>query len=212
MQDDIQRRRHEYTLKQLNEQDVDPNPFVQFDIWFKLALDANLPDANALTLATVNPEGKPTARILLLKDYSNDGYCFFTNYKSKKGEDLEQNPFGAMVFFWPELEKQIRIEGRVERLSPEQSNKYFMARPIGSRLAAAASPQSDVIKDRVEIETAIKEFETKYGDQFDRPDFWGGYRLIPEKFEFWQGRENRLNDRIEFILENGKWNFHRLAP
>ena len=212
MQDDIQKRRHEYTLKQLNEQDVDPSPFVQFDIWFKMALEAELPDANALTLATVNPEGKPTARILLLKDYSKDGYCFFTNYKSKKGEDLKQNPFGAMVFFWPELEKQIRIEGRIERLSPEQSDKYFMARPVGSRRAAAASPQSDIIKDRVEIETAIKEFETKYGDQFDRPEYWGGYRLIPDKFEFWQGRENRLNDRIEFVLENGNWNFHRLAP
>jgi pyridoxamine 5'-phosphate oxidase len=212
MQDDIHKRRHEYTLKQLNEQDVDPSPFVQFDIWFKMAVEADLTDANAFTLATVNPEGKPTARILLLKDYSDAGYCFFTNYKSKKGEDLKQNPFGAMVFFWPELEKQIRIEGRIERLSPEQSDAYFMARPVGSRRAAAASPQSVIIKDRIEIETAIKEFETKHGDQFDRPDYWGGYRLIPEKFEFWQGRENRLNDRIEFVLENGKWNFHRLAP
>ncbi len=212
MQDDIQKRRHEYTLKQLNEQDVDTSPFVQFDIWFKMALDANLTDANALTLATVNSEGKPTARILLLKDYSNDGYCFFTNYKSKKGEDLKQNPFGAMVFFWPDLEKQIRIEGRIERLSPEQSDEYFMVRPVGSRRAAAASPQSSILKNRRELEQAINDFKNKFGDNFKRPSYWGGYRLIPEKFEFWQGRENRLNDRIEFVLENGKWNFYRLAP
>ena len=212
MQEDIQKKRHEYTLKQLNEKDVDPNPFVLFDTWFKAALDADLPDANAMTLATVNSEGKPTARILLLKDYSNDAYCFFTNYKSKKGEDIKQNPFGAMVFFWPELEKQIRIEGRIEHLLPEQSDKYFMARPVGSRRAAAASPQSTILKNRDELEKAIQDFKNKFGDNFKRPSYWGGYKLIPDKFEFWQGRENRLNDRIEFVLENENWNFHRLAP
>lgn len=212
MQENIQKKRHEYTLKQLNETDVDPNPFVLFDTWFKMALDADLPDANAMTLATVNPEGKPTARILLLKDYSDDGYCFFTNYNSRKGEDLKQNPFGAMVFFWPELEKQIRIEGFIKKLEPEYSDRYFLARPVGSRRAAAVSPQSTILRNRDELEQAILAFKTKFGNNFKRPKYWGGYKLIPEKFEFWQGRENRLNDRIEFVLRNEHWSFNRLAP
>lgn len=212
MQDDIQKRRHEYSLKQLNEQDVDPNPFIQFNIWFKMALDADLPDANALTLATVNSEGRPTARILLLKDYTEEGYCFFTNYISKKGHDLLQVPYGAMVFFWPQLEKQIRIEGKIERLSPKQSDQYFMARPVGSRRAAAVSPQSTILKNRSELEKSIERFKSEFGENFDRPDFWGGYKLIPDKFEFWQGRESRLNDRIEYVLKEKNWNFHRLAP
>ncbi|WP_372645094.1 pyridoxamine 5'-phosphate oxidase [Ancylomarina sp.] len=212
MQDDIQKKRHEYTLKQLKDEDVDVNPFIQFDTWFKIALEANLPDANAMTLATVNSEGKPTARILLLKDYSDDGYCFFTNYQSRKGEDLKQNPYAAMVFFWPQLEKQIRIEGRVERLEPEYSDKYFMERPVGSRRAAAVSPQSSILKNRTDLEQAVEDFEKEYGENFERPDFWGGYKLIPEKFEFWQGRENRLNDRIEYVLKDHNWISHRLAP
>jgi len=212
MQDDIQKKRHEYSLNQLNEHDVDQNPFIQFDAWFKMALEANLPDANAMTLATVNAEGKPTARILLLKDYSDDGYCFFTNYESKKGEDLKQNPYAAMVFFWPQLEKQIRIEGRIEKLKSDYSDQYFMARPVGSRRAAAVSPQSSILKDRTELEQAIEKHKKKHDETFRRPDFWGGYQLIPEKFEFWQGRESRLNDRIEYVLNDGNWIFHRLAP
>jgi pyridoxamine 5'-phosphate oxidase len=212
MQGDIQKKRHEYTLKQLNEQDVDQNPFVQFDAWFKMAIEANLPDANAMTLATVNSEGKPTARLLLLKDYSDDAYCFFTNYKSRKGEDLKQNPFAAMVFFWPQLEKQIKIEGRIVRLEPEHSDQYFMARPVGSRRAAAVSPQSSILKRRTDLEQAVANFKKEFGENFERPEFWGGYKLIPEKFEFWQGRENRLNDRIEYILKEHNWISHRLAP
>jgi len=212
MQDDIQKRRHEYSLKQLNEQDADSSPFVLFDTWFKMALDADLPDANALTLATVNSEGRPAARILLLKDYSEEGYCFFTNYNSKKGQDLLQTPYGAMVFFWPQLEKQIRIEGKIERLSPKQSDQYFMARPVGSRRAAAVSPQSTILKNRSELEEAIERFKSEFGDRFNRPDFWGGYKLVPDKFEFWQGRESRLNDRIEYVLKEKNWSFHRLAP
>ena len=212
MKEDIQKKRHEYTLNQLDEQDLNENPFVQFDTWFKMAHNSNLPDANAMTLATVNSEGKPTARILLLKDYSENAYCFFTNYRSKKGEDIDQNPYGAMVFFWPQIEKQIRIEGRIERLTADQSDQYFNARPVGSRRAAATSPQSTILRDRAELETIIKQFDDKFGDQFERPDFWGGYKLVPEKFEFWQGRENRLNDRIEYVLEDEKWNWHRLAP
>jgi len=212
MQKDIRKQRHEYTLKQLNEKDINPNPFAQFDAWFKMALEADLPDANAMTLATVSHEGKPSARILLLKDYSDNGYCFFTNYESRKGKDLSINPYAAMVFFWPKLEKQIRIEGLVKRLNPEHSDQYFIERPIGSRRAAAVSPQSTILKNRDELEQAIEEFTKSWGDNFKRPDFWGGYQLVPEKFEFWQGRESRLNDRIEYILEDGKWLSHRLAP
>jgi len=212
MQKDIQKRRHEYTLRELNEQDIDPNPFIQFDAWFKMALDADLPDANAMTLATVSPEGRPSARILLLKDYSEDGYCFFTNYESQKGKDLAEKPYAAMVFFWPQLEKQIRIEGLVERLDPKYSDQYFMERPVGSRRAAAVSPQSVILKNRAELDEAVEEFSKTFGDDFKRPGFWGGYKLIPDKFEFWQGRESRLNDRIEYILEDGKWHPQRLAP
>ena len=212
MQKDIQKKRHEYTLKQLKEKDVDANPFVQFDRWFKMALDVDLPDANAMTLATVSRDGKPSARILLLKDYSKDGYCFFTNYESQKGKELNENPYAAMVFFWPQLEKQIRIEGQVKRLKPEHSDRYFMERPTGSRRAAAVSPQSTILENRTELEKSIEEFTKSFGDVFKRPDFWGGYQLVPEKFEFWQGRESRLNDRIEYRLENGEWHFHRLAP
>jgi len=212
MQEDIQKKRHEYTLKQLNERDVNPNPFTQFDTWFKMAHDLDLLDANAMTLATVNSDGKPTARILLLKDYSDQGFCFFTNYNSRKGKDIEENPYGAIVFFWPELEKQIRIEGSIEKLESKDSDHYFMNRPVGSRRAAAASRQSSILKNRGELEQSIANFKNQFGDNFKRPNYWGGYILIPNKFEFWQGRENRLNDRIEFKLENGNWNIHRLAP
>ena len=212
MQEDIQKKRHEYTLKQLNEEDVIPNPFAQFNAWFKMAHDLDLLDANAMTLATVNSDGKPTARILLLKDYSDKGFCFFTNYNSRKGIDIKENPYGAMVFFWPELEKQIRIEGSIEKLAFKDSDHYFMNRPVGSRRAAAASPQSSIIQNREELEQSIQNFKNEFGDNFKRPKYWGGYKLIPEKFEFWQGRENRLNDRIEFEFKNENWNFHRLAP
>ncbi|MRT94237.1 pyridoxamine 5'-phosphate oxidase [Ancylomarina sp. 16SWW S1-10-2] len=212
MQEDIQKKRHEYTLKQLDERDVNLNPFTQFDIWFKMAHDLDLLDANAMTLATVNSDGKPTARILLLKDYSDQGFCFFTNYNSRKGKDIKENPYGAIVFFWPELEKQIRIEGSIEKLKSKDSDHYFMNRPVGSRRAAAASPQSSILKNRDELEQAIQNFKNEFDDKFKRPNYWGGYKLKPTKFEFWQGRESRLNDRIEFELENGNWNFHRLAP
>jgi len=212
MPKDIQKQRHEYTLKQLNEKDINPNPFAQFEAWFKMALEADLPDANAMTLATVSPDGKPSARILLLKDYSDDGYCFFTNYNSRKGKDLSKNPYAAMVFFWPQLEKQVRIEGRIKRSIPKYSDQYFMERPLGSRLAAAVSPQSTILKNRAELDQAVEEFSKTFGNSFKRPDFWGGYQLVPEKFEFWQGRESRLNDRIEYFLKDGKWHSHRLAP
>ena len=212
MKEDFKRIRHEYGNKELRKANADVNPLVQFERWFKEAVDLKLPDANAMTLSTVSPQGRPSARILLLKDFNEKGLCFFTNYNSKKGLELETNPFGAMVFFWPELERQIRIEGKIEKLEPEKSDEYFFERPVGSRIAAAVSPQSQEIENREVLVEMIAEFRKKYGEEFKRPDFWGGYRLKPDLFEFWQGRENRLNDRIEYSLHNDVWKMRRLAP
>lgn len=212
MKKEIKNIRHEYGEGELKRSDIEANPFTQFKNWFEQAVDLNLPDANAMTLATVSAEGKPSARILLLKDFNEKGFCFFTNYNSRKGSDIEANPNGAMVFFWPELERQIRIEGRIEKLESELSDEYFFERPIGSRTAASVSPQSDEIENRAVLDKMIAEFQSKNGDNFCRPDFWGGYRLIPELFEYWQGRKNRLNDRFEYKIEKNIWKAKRLAP
>ena len=154
----------------------------------------------------------PSSRILLLKDFDENGFCFFTNYNSKKGIEIEKNPYGSLVFFWSELERQIRIEGKIEKLNAEKSDTYFNERPLGSRIAAAVSPQSEVLKNREDLEQLVSDFSEKNGDDFKRPEFWGGYRLIPDLFEFWQGRESRLNDRIEYTIEEKIWKFKRLAP
>ncbi|MBN2598613.1 MAG: pyridoxamine 5'-phosphate oxidase [Marinifilaceae bacterium] len=212
MKKDIKKLRHEYGGIELNETDINSNPFAQFQIWFKQAIKMKLPDANAMTLATVSADNKPSARILLLKEYNEKGFCFFTNYNSRKGFDIEGNPYGALVFFWPELERQIRIEGKIEKLEPELSDEYFLDRPVGSRTAAAVSPQSDEIENRDTLSLMVEKFKEKNGGEFARPDFWGGYRLIPDLFEFWQGRESRLNDRIEYNLKNKQWEIRRLAP
>ncbi|WP_321322253.1 pyridoxamine 5'-phosphate oxidase [Labilibaculum sp.] len=212
MKKDIKKLRHEYGEIELNETDINSNPFAQFQIWFKQAIKMKLPDANAMTLATVSADNKPSARILLLKEYNEKGFCFFTNYNSRKGFDIEGNPYGALVFFWPELERQIRIEGKIEKLEPELSDEYFLDRPVGSRTAAAVSPQSDEIENRDTLSLMVEKFKEKNGGEFARPDFWGGYRLIPDLFEFWQGRESRLNDRIEYNLKNKQWEIRRLAP
>lgn len=212
MKENIKGLRHEYGKKELSKSDANPNPFKQFESWFAEAVDMKLPDANAMTLATVSKEGKPSARILLLKDFNEKGFCFFTNYDSRKGDDLRNNSNAAMVFFWPELERQIRIEGKIEILESELSDEYFFERPIGSRIAAAVSPQSSEIKNREALSKMIEEFKEKNGDDFIRPKNWGGYRLIPEFFEFWQGRKNRLNDRIEYFSEKNEWKMRRLAP
>ncbi|RUT79531.1 pyridoxamine 5'-phosphate oxidase [Ancylomarina longa] len=212
MKDDLNRIRHEYGNKELSKSNVSPDPFIQFQIWFKAALNENIPDVNAMTLATANSNGRPSARILLLKDFNEDGFCFFTNYESKKGNELLINPYGALVFFWPEMERQIRIEGKIAKLESDLSDAYFYQRPIGSRIAAAVSPQSQEITDRKSIIKKIDQFKVKNGDEFKRPDFWGGYRLIPDLFEFWQGRENRLNDRIEYTIGQNQWKLRCLAP
>ena len=212
MKKDFKKLRHEYGVAELNKPDINSNPFLQFEFWFEQAVKMELPDANAMTLATVSADNKTSARILLLKDYNEKGFCFFTNYKSRKGGNIEANPYGALVFFWPELERQIRIEGKIEKLGSNLSDDYFFERPIGSRIAASASPQSDKIKNRDALNQMVEQFKKENGDQFTRPDFWGGYCLIPNLFEFWQGRENRLNDRIEYNLKNNKWKIRRLAP
>jgi len=212
MKDDLNRIRREYGDNALSKADISKNPFLQFEKWFQLALKANIPDANAMCLSTVSAKGKPTARILLLKDFDQKGFCFFTNYKSKKGRNIDINPHGALVFFWPTLEKQIRIEGKIEKLEENLSDTYFYNRPIGSRIAAAVSPQSEEIENRNSLITTVDQFKAIHGEKFQRPEFWGGYRLIPDLFEFWQGRENRLNDRIEYILHKNNWNIRRLAP
>jgi len=212
MKKDFKKLRHEYGEVELNKSDIQLNPFKQFQIWFEHAVEMELPDANAMTLATVSLENKPSARILLLKDYNENGFCFFTNYNSRKGVDIDSNPYGAIVFFWPELERQIRIEGKIEKLEANLSNKYFFERPLGSRTAASVSPQSEEIENREVLIQKIVQFSNENGDDFKRPDFWGGYRLIPDLFEFWQGRKNRLNDRMEYNLENNKWETRRLAP
>lgn len=212
MKKDFKKLRHEYGVNELNKSDINPNPFMQFKMWFEHAVKMELPDANAMTLATVSEDNKPSARILLLKDYNEKGFCFFTNYKSRKGDDIVANPFGALVFFWPELERQIRIEGKIEKLETEFSDEYFFDRPIGSRIAASVSPQSKEIESREILTQMIESFKKENGDDFKRPFFWGGYRLIPDLFEFWQGRKNRLNDRIEYKFENKEWHIRRLAP
>lgn len=212
MKEEFKRIRHEYGKKELLESDVNSNPFEQFNIWFAEAVEQNLPDSNAMCLSTVSGKGRPSSRILLLKDFDEYGFCFFTNYDSKKGKEMEINPFASMVFFWPELERQIRIEGKIEKLDAKKSDAYFNERPIGSRTAAAVSPQSKAIENRDELEKMVFEFSEKHGENLKRPDFWGGYKLIPDLFEFWQGRKNRLNDRIEYKLEKNSWIYRRLAP
>ncbi|NOU59011.1 pyridoxamine 5'-phosphate oxidase [Marinifilum caeruleilacunae] len=212
MKEEFKRIRHEYGKKTLLESEAKKNPFEQFKLWFAEAVENNLPDANAMCLSTVGAKNRPSSRILLLKDFDESGFCFFTNYRSKKGIEIDNNPYGSIVFFWPELERQIRIEGKIVKLEAEKSDTYFNERPIGSRIAAAVSPQSKVIKNREELEQLIDNFSNENTDQIERPSFWGGYKLIPDLFEFWQGRENRLNDRIEYILEENCWSQKRLAP
>jgi pyridoxamine 5'-phosphate oxidase len=206
--------RREYTLTGLHERDLDPSPFKQFGRWFEQALSAELLDANAMTVATSSREGKPSARVMLLKDFDEKGFVFFTNYESRKGRELDENPYTAMVFFWAELERQVRITGRVSRISQEESEEYFHSRPIGSQLGAWASHQSEVIRTPELLENRIKELESEYeGKTIPMPAFWGGLLLSPETIEFWQGRPNRLHDRLRYTLQpDGSWRIERLSP
>ena len=204
--------RQEYMRAGLSEVDAHPDPFAQFERWFKDALAANLPLANAMMLATVTPEGAPDARAVLLKGVDGGGFVFYTNYESRKGRQLAARPAACLVFLWSPLERQVRIEGRVEKVSPRESEAYFATRPVGARLSARASAQSTVIAGREFLEAAMKEQRARHGDNPPRPHYWGGYRVVPERIEFWQGRENRLHDRLLYRRDKGAWKIERLAP
>lgn len=211
--ENIQNLRQDYRAAALAEGDVDKSPIVQFGKWFKDALDAQLYEPNVMTLATADLSGKPSARILLLKGFDENGFVFFTNYASKKGQQLAENPQASMVFFWPELERQVRIDGTIVKVSAEESTAYFHSRPKGSQIGATASPQSSVIADRDSLEERVKEVTATYTDQeVPRPEHWGGYLLEPDLIEFWQGRPSRLHDRINYQLVEGVWTINRLAP
>jgi len=217
--------RKDYKLASLEEADVAANPIDQFTRWWNEAVASQIDEVNAMTLATANAAGVPAARIVLLKGYNPNGFIFFTNYESDKGKNLAQNPKAALVFFWKELERQIRIEGTVEKVSAEESDRYFNSRPASSRIGAWASPQSAVIENRLVIEQNVERYSSIFAnDSIERPDHWGGYIVKPTSIEFWQGRSSRLHDRIRYVLENSaynaatdtrtdlNWKIERLAP
>ncbi len=205
--------RKDYTLQELSETDVAPNPFVQFQRWFDQAVEAQLPEPNAMTIATATKDGIPSARIVLLKGFDDRGFVFYTNYNSHKAQELIDNPHAALVFLWTELERQIRIVGSVEKTSAEESDAYFYSRPIGSRLGAWTSEQSQVIVSRDVLEQRLTELKAHYEHQeIPRPSHWGGFRVKPIVIEFWQGRSSRLHDRLRYQLQKGEWMLDRLSP
>ena len=205
--------RREYTLGGLHESEVDPDPFGQFAVWFDEAIAAEVIESNAMTLATATPDGIPSARIVLLKDVDPTGFVFFTNYDSRKGGELEANPRAALLFYWAQLTRQIRIEGDVRRVSVAESDAYFQSRTRASRVSAWASRQSAVIPSREALEARVAELEARHGADIPLPPFWGGYRLEPCRFEFWQGRPNRLHDRLRYSKQpDGGWLIERLSP
>lgn len=213
MHEHLSRTTTEGLLKELDETSAAKNPFQQFDQWFQDALTAGIRDANAMTLATASLDGRPAARIVLLKGADDLGFVFFSNYQSRKGTELTENPRAALLFFWPELERQVRIEGIVEIVSRLQSEEYFASRPMESRIGAWASRQSRIISGKSFLESEFKKYQNQFSSgSIPLPDYWGGYRLVPSKFEFWQGRPNRLHDRIEYLLVGSTWNIQRLSP
>ncbi|MDP8243316.1 MAG: pyridoxamine 5'-phosphate oxidase [Candidatus Hinthialibacter antarcticus] len=201
-------------VRSLVEADAHLDAIEQFTVWFEEAKTHNAYDATAMTLATASLDGAPSARMVLLKSVDADGFSFFTNYESRKARELDANPKASLVFWWGALERQVRIEGDIKHLSPKESDEYFYSRPIGSRLGAWASPQSKVVADRKELEDAYQKIETECEDgDIPRPPFWGGYRVVPRAIEFWQGRSNRLHDRLLYIKQDdGGWKIERLAP
>lgn len=205
--------RIDYTLKSLDEKDVNASPIDQFKIWVNEAHESKVNEWNAMNLSTVRSDGRPNSRIVLLKDVDN-GLVFFTNYNSAKGQELENNPFASITFFWPVLERQVRFLGKVFKISPEESDNYFYSRPFASQIGALASPQSEVIPDRAFLEKKEAELLKKINEEtIKRPEHWGGYRLMPDEVEFWQGRSSRLHDRIHYLKSgDDSWKIERLAP
>lgn len=213
MIDDISQIRQEYTKFSLDVNDVSSSPFEQFQTWFELTINSKLfYDPTAFCLSTCGKDMIPTSRIVLLKSYDENGFCFYTNYNSKKGKNISENPNASMLFYWDKLERQIRITGEIVKAPEVESDNYFNSRPYSSRIGAIASSQSAVLKSKSELEERIKLLEIEYPKIPPRPDNWGGFIIKPKSFEFWQGRENRLHDRIYYELNNGIWEIDRLYP
>ena len=206
--------RKDYMLRGLSEADLDPDPFQQFRVWFEQAVEGGVLEPNAMTLATASPDGRPSARMVLLKGFGPEGFTFFTNYESRKGRELAANPHAALTLHWAALERQIRVEGTVTKVTSEDSDTYFHSRPVGSQLGAAVSHQGQVIPGRGVLEARLRELEARFADQeVPRPDEWGGYRVTPEVIEFWQGRPNRLHDRLHYRRQaDARWVIERLSP
>jgi pyridoxamine 5'-phosphate oxidase len=204
--------RKEYALASLDERDVDRDPLKQFGRWLAQAIAAKVPEPTAMTLATVDSRGRPAARIVLLKEAGAGGFVFYTNYESRKGREMACHPHAALTFMWKELERQVRIEGTVEKVGAQESDAYFATRPLGSRIGAWASPQSEVLQSRDWLEKRWAALAKEHGDNPPRPPHWGGYRVVPEFIEFWQGRQSRLHDRIAYTREDNTWRIQRLAP
>ena len=209
---DLAALRQEYMRAGLHEKDLAPDPFAQFGNWFDEALQSGIALPNTMTLATATKKGRPSARAVLLKEFDAHGFVFYTHYGSRKGRELEQNPQAMLLFCWEELERQVGIEGRVEQVPAAESDRYFASRPLGARLSAIVSPQSETVAGREDLETRLEEAAKRWRDAPPRPPHWGGYRLAPDRFEFWQGRRDRLHDRLCYRKSGGAWKIERLAP